>query len=218
MYRELQKSVPGLLDMYDAIGEALASSLKPNDRMLVVGGGGGREIELLHQKNLSPALTIVDPSQVNLAQAQAVAKKLGFAASTRFIKGSVESIPPDKMFDCATAILVFSSMRDWRQERELLISVGARLKLPGRFILAELCLDDTADLRTMIARYRTHATELGTEQKLIELETDAVLACRDRSRSRLERILREAGLRVTRKLTQALWYASFEVQPKAAGK
>ena len=61
-YRALQASVPGQENLYQSIGDALAALCLLQGNVLIVGGGGGREIELLSERNISADLTIVDPS------------------------------------------------------------------------------------------------------------------------------------------------------------
>jgi len=72
-YRELQRSVPDLETMYASISAYLSKYVSKNDRVLVVGAGGGREIEMFAALDQQLSITAIDPSRENLEGARHVA-------------------------------------------------------------------------------------------------------------------------------------------------
>lgn len=84
--RELQASVSGLERLNVAVVDSVASACSEQINVLIVGGGGGREIELLAQHNTTASLTVVDPSSSNLREAELRSKEMGYRGSIRFVE------------------------------------------------------------------------------------------------------------------------------------
>lgn len=205
-YRDLQRSVPGLADMYDTIGGYLASACSDATRLLIVGAGGGREVELIARTAATPHVTALDPSAENLAEARKLATDLGMSRPPDFVTGLTQDLPSSARFDLVTVIFVLHVIGDRARELDTLRAVRARLRPGGRVLLADMCFDEGADRDAMAASYRDHARSLGTANRLIELELSAARQNRDRTKTRLGALLADAGLRDTRELAVAHWY------------
>lgn len=205
-YRALQASVPGLENLYQTIGDALAALCQSHGKVLIIGGGGGREIELLSERNIFADLTIVDPSTDNLRQARAMAKRTGYRGTIEFVEGTVESLPNDRKFHTAAIVFVLHTIDDAEIERRLLQRVQARLNQTGQLIVADMCIGDDSSVDGLVKTYTQHAQALGAREALIHLETQAVLARRDRSRASLIEKLASAELSVIGQIGEAHWY------------
>ena len=207
-YRALQASVPGLENLYQAIGDTLAALSQSLGNVLIVGGGGGREIELLSERNIFADLTVVDPSPENLRQAKALAKQTGYPGTIEFVEGTVDSLSSDRKFHTAAIVFVLHTIDDAEMERRLLQRVQARLKQTGKLIVADMCIGDGSSVDDLIRTYTHHAQALGAREALINLETQAVLARCDRSGASLKEKLASAELSVTGQIGEAHWYTA----------
>lgn len=62
MYREMQRAIPGLDAMYRLVHALIAGHAKAAPQVLVVGAGGGREIEAFRNSDTIGGITAIDPS------------------------------------------------------------------------------------------------------------------------------------------------------------
>lgn len=80
--------------------------------LLVVGAGGGAEIERFLPDNRDWRVTGVDPSGEMLDLARVKAERLGVADRVTLIQGSVDDVPVDRRFDAATCLFVLHFLPD----------------------------------------------------------------------------------------------------------
>jgi len=210
-YRELQASVPGLESLYVAIGDSVASACTAQSNVLIVGGGGGREIELLAQQKARARLTVVDPSSSNLREAEAKVKETGYRGPVEFVEGVVEDLPLGRNFDVVTLIFVLHTIHELENEISLLKSVRSRMTRSGKLFLADMCAMEHEIIEDAVAAYKDYARSQGTAEDLIELEVGAVLARQDRTVLSFFEKIEFASFKITRKIGRAKWYAAFEV-------
>jgi tRNA (cmo5U34)-methyltransferase len=85
--------------------------------ILVVGAGGGAEIERFLPDNPGWRVTGVDPSRDMLNLAAAKAERLGVADRVTLIHGSLDDVPADHRFDAATCLFVLHFLPDPHRER-----------------------------------------------------------------------------------------------------
>jgi tRNA (cmo5U34)-methyltransferase len=111
---------------------------RPNLDLLVVGAGGGAEIERFLPDNPGWRLTGVDPSQDMLALAQAKAESLGVISQVTLVKGTVEELPPHTRFDAATCLFVLHFLPD-AGKRTLLQGIAERLRPEAPVLVASGC-------------------------------------------------------------------------------
>ena len=107
-YRELQASVRGLENLYQTLGAKVASACRAPGRVLIVGGGGRREIEFLARREIAANLTVVDPSPGNLSEARSLAQDVGYLGAIEYVEGTVDCLPETPKFDVATIIFVLA--------------------------------------------------------------------------------------------------------------
>jgi tRNA (cmo5U34)-methyltransferase len=103
--------------------------------VLVVGAGGGAEIERFLPINPGWRITGVDPSQDMLALAQAKAEHLGVVDRVTLIRGTVEDLPPEPHFDAATCLFVLHFLPD-EAKLALLRAIAARRHSDAPVLLA----------------------------------------------------------------------------------
>ena len=208
-YRELQASVPGLEALYGSIGDALVRVCGPDDRVLIVGGGGGREIDLLAVRGMAPDLTIVEPSADNLADAKQAAKGAKYPGHVTYVESGIEDLVLDQIFDAATILFVLHEVNEPEREERVLQALRSRLKPGGILLLADIGFDDGEPVDAMVSDYLRHAENLGTAQDLIELEARAVKDRRNRKATDLADRLSAAGFEITGRIGSALWYKAY---------
>jgi tRNA (cmo5U34)-methyltransferase len=113
---------------------------RPALELLVVGAGGGAEIERFLPGNPGWHLTGVDPSRNMLALAEAKVDRLGLQDRATLIQGTVQDLPAGADFDAAVCMLVLHFLPDdgklallqgiasrLRPDAPLLVAAGGRL-------------------------------------------------------------------------------------------
>ena len=208
-YHELQASVPGLEALYGSIGDALVRVCGPDDKVLIVGGGGGREIDLLAARGMAPDLTIVEPSGDNLADAKQTAKGAKYPGHVTYVESGIEDLVLDQAFNAATILFVLHEVNEPEREERMLRAVRSRLKPGGILLLADICFDDGEPVDAMVSDYQRYAENLGTAPDLIELEARAVKERRYRKATDLADRLSAAGFEVMGRIGSALWYKTY---------
>ncbi len=213
-YRSLQSSVPGLSALYGHIGEWLRKTCRSDSRVLIVGCGGGREIELLAQLDMVRGVTALDPCEQYLADAKSAAASSTFPAPIEFVRGTVADLPENDRYDVVTLLMVLHSINDDASESELLRALRSRLRASGRMVLADICFDTEAPLDAMIDDYRRHASKLSTADALVDLEIRAVAARLHRTATRLDTLLQAGGFDPGARIGVAGWYQAYDVAPR----
>lgn len=212
-YRELQASVPGLEELYQNLGTKIASPEYADSRVLIVGGGGGREIELFAKLDATTHLTVIDSSASNLADAETVARDTAYRGEIEFVEGTVDCLPETARFNTAMIIFVLHAIHQDEEEQRLLSSVRSRLVDNGLLLLADICFEDSSTTDEMVAAYKEHARLKNTARDLVDLEVRSVMERRERTESSLCKKLQAANFGDISPFDRALWYAAFKVAP-----
>jgi tRNA (cmo5U34)-methyltransferase len=100
---------------------------QPQLDLLVIGAGGGKEIEQFLPDNPGWRLTGVDPSSPMLDVAQETALHLGVQDRATLVQGTVDDLSPGGRFDAATCMYVLHFLPT-DAKRTLLRGIAARLK------------------------------------------------------------------------------------------
>ena len=132
--------------LFTLTGCLLRAQRQPNINLLVVGGGGGAEIELFLPENPGWQMTVVDPSHAMLALAHATVERLGVGQRVTLIQGGVESLPATARFDAATCLFVLHFLPD-DGKLALLRETARRLHQGAPLIVAAGTRPDDAMLR-----------------------------------------------------------------------
>jgi tRNA (cmo5U34)-methyltransferase len=118
----------------------------PTLELLVVGAGGGAEIERFLPENPGWNLVGVDPSADMLALARDTANRLGVQKRVDLVRGTVDDLPTERRFDAATCLYVLHFLSD-EAKLELLRGIAARLRSGAPLIVVSGTRVDAGDLR-----------------------------------------------------------------------
>ena len=108
---------------------------RPDLHLLVVGAGGGKEIESFLPGEAGWRVTCVDPSGDMLALARATADRLGVGERAALVQGTVDALPPERRFAAATCIFVLHFLPA-EDQLALLRGIAGRLHPGAPLILA----------------------------------------------------------------------------------
>ena len=136
---EYEQTVKSVNVGYDLVLTLTHSALRRVGRsdmhVLVVGAGGGAEIETFLPSNNGWKLTGVDPSLNMLALARSRAERLGVTDRVSLVEGTVQDLSTDAGFDAATCLFVLHFLAD-DEKLALLHGVARRLRKGGSLIVA----------------------------------------------------------------------------------
>ncbi|WNZ26129.1 class I SAM-dependent methyltransferase [Leptolyngbya sp. NK1-12] len=164
-----RQSIPG----YDALLSMVAALFQhhlPNQaHLLIVGAGGGNELETLSSIQSDWQFTGVDPSENMLAVARSKVEQLGIGERVTLHKGVVGDLPLQR-FDAATSLLVMHFLPDDGSKLDYLQAIAARLKPGSPFLLVDLQGDKQSDaFKLLVEGWQTRARLAGMEpQRLTE--------------------------------------------------
>ncbi|MGE5813376.1 MAG: class I SAM-dependent methyltransferase [Acidobacteriota bacterium] len=148
----------------------------PELDLLVVGAGGGMEIERFLPDNPAWRLTGVDPSQPMLALAQARAEARGVASRTTLLPGSVEDLPAERRFSAATCVFVLHFLPD-DQKLALLRATANRLRPEAPLLVASAARVDDQSLRDdFLGAWQQHGELMGLPPERMAATIEQLLA------------------------------------------
>ncbi|MBL8047647.1 MAG: class I SAM-dependent methyltransferase [Chthonomonas sp.] len=128
------ETAPRLVPGYQEVLAAIPSLFPSATRLLVVGCGTGREIDVLRGEGRR--IVGVDPAQAMLDVAR---ERFGGDRSVQLLWGEVDNLAPDDEFDGATCLLVGHFLADkvrlWR-------SIRRHLATGSVLMTADFCSDD----------------------------------------------------------------------------
>jgi tRNA (cmo5U34)-methyltransferase len=185
-----EQFVPGYKVMQRMAAQLIAERTGEVADVLVLGAGGGLEIEAFAALHPGWRFTGVDPSAEMLAQARSRTP----AGRVRWVQGYVDDAP-DGPFDAATCLLTLHFVPDDGGKLATLKALRARLSPGAPLVLAHLCFDKAAaDFDARRDRYAAFALESGADpvdvaetRERLKAVITAVPAARD------EALLAEAG-------------------------
>jgi len=164
MYREMQRAIPGLDAMYRIVHALIASHGEKAPQVLVVGAGGGREIQEFRNSDAIRGITAIDPSARNLETARTVAGSSGGSPPVRIVVGTVDDLPNGETFDIVTSLLVMHHLPDDGSKVRYLRGLRNRLDPGGRLIHADVCFDRSEDFDELIPLFRRTQISLAFQQ------------------------------------------------------
>jgi len=143
-YEQMVKGVNVGYDLTFLLTECFLRALGKSDlHLLVIGAGGGAEIERFLPRNPGWKITGVDPSQQMLAQAQAKVAAFNLGDRVTLVQGTIEHLAPKTRFGAATCLYVLHFLSD-DAKLELLRTVRDRLQ-PGAplYLISAVRVDET---------------------------------------------------------------------------
>ncbi|RMB13015.1 class I SAM-dependent methyltransferase [Eilatimonas milleporae] len=205
-YRHMQKAIPGVDGFYTLVRAIAETAIARKGRILIVGAGGGRELEVLGPSDKTFAFTAVDPSTGMLDTAKACAAVAGAAERTEFIAGLVDDVPADAPFDAATSLLVMHFLPDDGTKLAYLSAIRDRMKPGAVLIHADVCLDGTGMFRRTVPSFLRHAVLAGLSEEQAALGPDIISGMPTIGERRTRQLFREAGFTGTTLFYTGLWY------------
>ena len=186
--------VPGYPVMQRMAAQLLSERAASDGAILVLGAGGGLELEAFARLQPGWRYVGVDPSAEMLKNARERLDAAGAADRVTWVEGYVADAP-EGPFDGATCLLTLHFVPDDGSKLETLRQLRARLKPGAPFVLVDLCIDMGApDQEARRDRYARFALESGADPDDVAQTRErlkAVLNCVSPARD--EELLREAG-------------------------
>lgn len=135
-YEQTVKRVNVGYDLLFTLTHCFLSALQlPDLDLLVVGAGGGAEIEHFLPGNPEWRLTGVDPSRDMLALARTKVERLGVGERVTLVQGDVASLPADTRFGAATCLFVLHFLPD-ADKLALLREIAGHLRQGAPLLVA----------------------------------------------------------------------------------
>ncbi len=148
------RQVPGFHDLHKMTQQLLAERVPNNAHILVLGAGGGLELEFLAQAQPGWRFAGVDPSAEMLELAKRTTEP--YRDRIQFYQGYIDSAPHLE-FDGAISLLTFHFIAQ-HQRLETLTQLQLRLKPNAPLILAHISFPQSESERQLwINRHLTYA-------------------------------------------------------------
>ncbi|GAB4198718.1 MAG: class I SAM-dependent methyltransferase [Coleofasciculaceae cyanobacterium] len=166
----VRHNIPGYDALLSMVAALFQQHLPNNAHILVVGAGGGNELQTLSNVQSHWQFTGVDPSENMLAVARSKVEQLGISERVTLYQGMVDGLPLQQ-FDAATSLLVMHFLPDDGSKLNYLQAIAARLKPGSPFLLVDMQGDKQSDsFKLLFAGWQTRARLAGMEpERLTEL-------------------------------------------------
>ena len=134
-YLEIGKNaVLGIDGGYDTLKSILTIELKENANLLIVGGGGGREILSLKTVSENWNFKVVEPSKKMIGFTEYFVAKENLENQVELLNGYLSEFKfDDNLFDAVTCLAVFHYLEK-KERKEILDTIKSVLKPNGVFI------------------------------------------------------------------------------------
>lgn len=155
-----RRFVPGFADLHRMSSILLSEHAPPDAQVLVVGAGGGLELQALAQMHPQWSFVGVDPAAEMLQQA---VRALGpLASRARLHHGYIDDAPAGP-FDAATCLLTLHFL-DADERRRTLGEIRRRLKHGAAFVAAHSSFPQQGASRALwLSRYAAYAIASGAD-------------------------------------------------------
>jgi tRNA (cmo5U34)-methyltransferase len=136
--------------------------------VLVLGAGGGLELEAFASRCPQWTFVAVDPSEEMLKAAKERVQQAGADERVRWHRGYVFDAPPGP-FDAATCLLTLHFVPDDGAKERTLTELRKRLRPGAPFVLVDLCIDlASPEGSVALDRYRNFALESGADPERVD--------------------------------------------------
>ncbi len=208
-YREMQRAILGVEGLYRSVRAIFDTLLASESRILVVGAGGGRELETLGGSPKRYRFLAVDPSKAMLDMARHYATCLGVAERTTFVEGEAGAVPPNAACDAATSLLVMHFLPDDGAKLSCLRAIRARLRPGAPFLLADVSMEDRAAFERLTPVFLAHAELAGLPAAKAAIGPSIIGGMPVIGEGRTRSLLDEAGFGETLPWFRGLWYTGW---------
>jgi tRNA (cmo5U34)-methyltransferase len=214
-YRRGQNVMPGVDALYHCIRAICDAKLEQDARILIVGAGGGREIEALAASPHQYRLTGIDPSDAMLDVARKYVASAESNERVELIEGLTADLPDTVRFDAATSILVMHFLPDDGSKESYLTEIRKRLKPGATYLHADTTFGDRAEFEALALAMREHAGLVGLAEiadapptAIAKMAFEQPTSCIV-SEARSRELFASAGLRVVAPFYRGFWYAGW---------
>lgn len=186
--------MPGYGIMLRMAAQLIAEHVGGSGRVLVLGAGGGLELEAFAGRMPGWTYLAVDPDRTMLEAARERVRGCGAADRVSWVEGHVFDAPPARC-DAATCLLTLHFVAGEEAKLETLRALLARLKPGAPLVLVDLCMDkDGRDYGMELDRYERFAVESGADPELAAATRARVRSVIDTLAPLREKaLIREAG-------------------------
>ncbi len=163
--------MPGFWDLHKMASVLVSETAPDNANVLVLGAGGGLELEALAMSHASWSFAGVDPAKEMLDEAE---RRLGpLAKRVEFHHGFIDTAP-EGPFDAATCLLTLHFL-DKDERKKTLTEICRRLNPGAPFISAHCSFPQDKKTRPLwLSRYAAFARAAGAEPQQAEQARAAV--------------------------------------------
>ncbi|MBX3167562.1 MAG: class I SAM-dependent methyltransferase [Candidatus Eremiobacteraeota bacterium] len=190
--------IPGYAALHRMTVVRLAERVPEDARILVVGAGGGFELEAFARMKPEWRFFALDPSAGMLELARNRIESLAASHRVDWLQGTIPEIPRQN-FDAATCLFTLHCLPDDGSKLEALRAIRASLKKGAPFALADNCIGPGRKQREkLLPRFRDYAVLSGAEPALAEAARQAnfeQLKSTGITPRREKELLRQAGFR-----------------------
>jgi len=160
-----QRFVPGFADLHRMATILLAERAAENARILVLGAGGGLELQAMAQTQPGWTFIAVDPARAMLDEARRVVGPN--AERVIFCEGYIDDAP-DGPFDAAICLLTLHFL-DMEERTRTLRALHRRLKAGMPFVAAHSSFPQDGGTRSLwLSRYAAFALASGADPEQVQ--------------------------------------------------
>lgn len=159
--------VPAYEHMQRMAAQLIRESIGSTGKVLVLGAGGGLELEVFASRYPRWTFVGVDPAEEMLRAAKERVLLVDACERIDWHHGYIFDAPSGP-FDAATCLLTLHFVPDDGSKERTLTEVRRRLKPGAPFVLVDLCIDlASPDCGVALNRYRDFALESGADPDLV---------------------------------------------------
>ncbi|MCR6109188.1 class I SAM-dependent methyltransferase [Bacillus sp. A301a_S52] len=138
-YREsIPLKIPAYHTLHTMVSSFLTTGINEKEpAILIVGGGGGKELDVLAKRHPHWHYTIVDPSDRMLELAAHVKEQLPFPHSVTLYHGDLSTITHDRLYSAITCLLVAHFIEN-EKKLAFLQDLYRRLKPGGMLVITTM--------------------------------------------------------------------------------
>lgn len=160
--------VPAYAHMHRMTAQLIRERIGSAGEVLVLGAGGGLELEAFATRYPHWSFVAVDPAAEMLKVARERMRLAEASGRVSWHHGTIFDAPPGP-FDAATCLLTLHFVPDDGAKERTLAAVRRRLKPGAPFVLVDLCIDlGSPEATVALARYRDFALESGADPERVD--------------------------------------------------